>query len=425
MGADPCEAACEDIEMGISAAKRTRLFGAGLALSLTAACEGGLDMDFRGDLGSGLDTTAAAQTATTKRPEPDSRGVISYPGYQVAVAKRGDTLVDVATRVGIPAEELGRTNGIAPTAQLRQDEIIALPYRVADSTAAAASSGVDIASLAGGAISKAEPGVSTEALAPASSSTSAAAAAKPATQTGPEPIRHKVKRGETAFTIARLYNVSVRALAEWNGLGSDFTIRENQTLLIPPTATTSTNTATAAKPAAAATAATTAAVATNATTKPGEGSPTPTPPSASKPLPEVTTAAEIKAQTPETPDLGAQQTQSKAAMGYPVSGKIIRPYVKGKNNGIDIAGTAGASVMAAADGKVAAITTDADDVTILVLRHPNNLMTVYYNVEGVKVAKGAQIKRGQSMAVLPDENSYVHFEVREGFDSVDPTPFLK
>jgi len=48
-----------------------------------------------------------------------------------------------------------------------------------------------------------------------------------------EPIRHKVSRGETAFTISRLYNVSIRSLAEWNGLDSNFTIREGQYLLIP------------------------------------------------------------------------------------------------------------------------------------------------------------------------------------------------
>ena len=48
-----------------------------------------------------------------------------------------------------------------------------------------------------------------------------------------EPIRHKVSRGETAFTISRLYNVSIRSLAEWNGLDSNFTIREDQYLLIP------------------------------------------------------------------------------------------------------------------------------------------------------------------------------------------------
>ena len=46
-------------------------------------------------------------------------------------------------------------------------------------------------------------------------------------------MRHKVERGETAFTIARLYNVPIKALAEWNGLGADFGIRSGQFLLIP------------------------------------------------------------------------------------------------------------------------------------------------------------------------------------------------
>ncbi len=392
-----------------------RWMGAALALGLVAGCMDTLDYDLRGDLGGGgLDTTSAAQTATAKRPEPDSRGIISYPSYQVAVAKRGDTLVDVSNRVGIPASELSKSNGIALDARLREGEIITLPRRVAEPSAATggngvatAPGGVDIASLAGGAINNADTAVETETLQPAASSSTQA-------QAGVEPVRHKVKRGETAFTIARLYNVSVRSLAEWNGLGSDFTIRENQILLIPPVDPN-------AKPAAT----TTAAAATSSTTKPGQGSPTPTPPSASKPLPDdKTTAAVAAAKKPESPNLGAQQSASKAAMDYPVSGKIIRPYSKGKNNGIDIAADAGAPVKAAADGTVAAITKDADDVTILVLRHPNNLMTVYYNVDSVKVKKGTSVKRGQYMAVLPQENSFVHFEVRDGFDSVDPAPYL-
>ncbi|WP_412553847.1 LysM peptidoglycan-binding domain-containing protein [Shimia sp. MIT1388] len=401
--------------MAVFSSKNTRLIGAGLALTVMSGCLDTLDYDFRGDLGGGLDTTEAAQTATATRPEPDDRGVISYPSYQVAVAKRGDTLADVSQRVGIPAEELSRTNGIALDAQLREGEVVTLPRRVAEPSAATggtgmvtAPGGVDIAALAGGAINNADTSVETETLQPV-------ATPKPGGQTGVEPVRHKVKRGETAFTIARLYNVSVRSLAEWNGLGSDFTIRENQILLIPPVDPE----AEAKRKAAAATAAAT-------TTKPGEGSPTPTPPSASKPLPEDNTvAAATPVAKPESPNLAQQQSASKAAMSYPVSGKVIRPYSKGKNNGIDIAAEAGAPVSAAADGTVAAITKDADDVTILVVRHPNNLMTVYYNVDGVKVKKGASVKRGQSMAVLPAENSFVHFEVREGFDSVDPAPYLK
>jgi hypothetical protein len=37
---------------------------------------------------------------------PDAQGVISYPGYQVAVARRGDTVGSVAARVGLSAQEL-------------------------------------------------------------------------------------------------------------------------------------------------------------------------------------------------------------------------------------------------------------------------------------------------------------------------------
>ena len=62
------------------------------------AC-GGFDMDLRGTAG-GFDTSEAVRNATATRPVPDERGVISYPGYQVAIARRGDTISTVASRIG-------------------------------------------------------------------------------------------------------------------------------------------------------------------------------------------------------------------------------------------------------------------------------------------------------------------------------------
>ncbi|MBR9844205.1 MAG: LysM peptidoglycan-binding domain-containing M23 family metallopeptidase [Rhodobacteraceae bacterium] len=392
-----------------------RLLMTGLSLFLAGACNDGFDFDLRGGIGAGLDTTAAAKAATADRPRPDKRGIISYPNYQVAVARRGDTLSDVATRIDMPASELARYNGLRAEDPLRAGEIIALPYRVAEPSPATGGrgvvtppSGVDITALADSALSDAEKRrVSTEPLQPAPANA-------PKGETGLEPLRHKVQRGETAFTISRLYDVTPRALAEWNGLDSDFTIRENQILLIPPAAVGAPDrsAAAAAKPAAAPSAAVTA---------PGTSTPTPTPPSARKPLPGPET--EVKA--PEAPDLGKTQTARASKMGYPVDGKIIRPYERGKNNGIDIAAAAGTPVKAARDGKVAAITTDADNVRIVVVRHDGNLMTVYYNVEDVKVAKDTSVKRGQAIAAIPAKDSFVHFEVRKGFDSVDPMPYLK
>ena len=388
---------------------------AGSAMLLLAACDGQpLDFDLRG-VNGGFGTSAAANGALAARPEPDDRGVISYPNYQVVVAQRGDTLADVAARVGASTEELARFNGIDQEVPLRKDEIIALPKRVTEPSPATGAQGtgpikpVDISALAGGAIDNAPaaPSVQTAAL--------PAAKAAPKAQTGKEPVRHKVERGETAFTISRLYNVPIKSLAEWNGLGSDFKIREGQFLLIP---VAQQNPPRAAKP-------------LDATKEPlpGAGSPTPTPPSAAKPLPKpVAEGPSGLGQAPAKPVADVGETTKPVAAGKflpPVRGTIIRDYTKGKNEGINIKAADSTPVQAADTGVVAAITKSGEGIPIIVIRHPDNLLTVYANVTDVGVAKGDNVKRGQSIAKLrkgPD--AYVHFEVRKGFDSVDPNPYL-
>ena len=371
---------------------------AGTALMLLSACNEPLDFDLRG--GNALNTAAAARTATADRPTPDNRGIISYPGYQVAVARRGDTVASVATRVGVDADQLARFNGIQTGDVLRQGEIVALPGRVAEPTGGPIQpANSDITSIAGSALDNAQSSdVQTSAL-------------EPASQSGAEPIRHKVERGETAFTIARLYNVSIRSLADWNGLGSDFAVREGQYLLIPVAKQGQTTGS------------------LDATTAPGEGTPTPTPPSATKPLPtEDTKPAARPVQSAAAPDLGNSRTQAsktQSRMGFPVRGDIIRDYQKGKNDGIDIAAKPGTAVKAAASGVVAAITEDTNGVPIIVIKHQDNLLTVYSNVAGVAVKKGDQVARGQKLAEIRREGTAaLHFEVREGFDSVDPMPYL-
>lgn len=392
---------------------RARVLLAGLSLLALAACEnsGGFDFDLR--RGDTLDTSAAARNATAPRPEPDARGVISYPTYQVAVAQRGDTVRSVAARVGLPAEELARYNAVSPEATLNKGEILALPKRVSEPPSGT-SGAIDITTLASGAIDRAS-GSQTPAAGGAASAPAVGLDGRPIStqpyQTlpgGVEPVRHRVERGETAYTIARAYNVSVRSLADWNGLTGDLAVREGQYLLIPVAL------ASAAAPAAV------------DGTAPGQGSPAPLPPSASQPLPaEKTTPASTPVAAPPAPDLGSQKTAS-SRLQMPVNGKIIRGYEKKKNDGIDIAATAGAAVQAAEAGTVAAITKDTDQVPILVIRHPNNLLTVYANVDAISVAKGDSVKRGQAIAkVRAGSPAFVHFEVRNGYDSVDPMGYLQ
>ncbi|MGX9353812.1 peptidoglycan DD-metalloendopeptidase family protein [Roseobacteraceae bacterium S113] len=378
---------------------RKAIFLTPLALAL-AACEGeSLDFDVRGLIGnSRFDTADAARNATAQRPVPDERGIISYPNYQVAVARRNDTLVTLARRIGANPAELAQFNGIDINDPLRQGEIVALPGRVSEPASGPIrpASDLSVSDIASSALDSAAP-------------TPIATQELDDVQTGLEPVRHQVQRGETAFTISRLYNVSVRSLADWNGLDREFTIREGQFLLIP------TAREGASTPAAAATSA------------PGTGSATPTPPSATQPLPdEETVAAAAPAPAPEPLAPAAAPASSSARMSFPVQGSIIREYAKGRNEGIDIAVPAGTSVKAADAGSVAAITSDADQVPIIVLKHADNTLTVYANVSDIAVSRGDTISKGQSIAkVRAGDPSYLHFEVREGFESVDPMPYLR
>lgn len=391
----------------------TRALLTGAALLALAACEkdGSFDADLRNFGRGGFDTSAAARQATAARPAADARGVISYPNYQVVVARQGETVAGVAARLGLDAAELARYNAVAADAVLNKGEVLALPQRVAEpagSTASGTAAGaerIDITSLASSAIDRAATSPS------ASAAPAATAAPVPGRATGAEPQRHRVVRGETAYSIARYYNVSAKALAEWNGLPSDLSVREGQYLLIPVT--------TGAPP----------APATAALTAPGAGSPTPEPPSAAKPLPAETPP---KASTPvdrsAAPDLGAGRTAASSGSKFvlPVAGAIIRPYAKGKNDGIDIAAAAGTPVKAAAAGTVAAITKDTEQVPILVLRHEGGLLSVYANIDGISVQKGDTVSRGQTLAkVRAGGQPYLHFELRKGYDSVDPVGYLE
>ncbi len=363
----------------------------GAAAFLLASCGAtGFDPDLRGWMPGALNTADAAARAAP-RPQPDDRGVITFPTYQVVVARSGDTVGSVAARLGVDAARLAQHNALPANAPLGAGQTLVLSQRVAAGGAAAGRGGIVTDPFAGQA---------------ARSGTTPAAAAKPASSPA-NPAQHVVASGETAWSIARKYDVSVQDLAAWNGLPSSMSLRVGQRLIVPVAGQK------APDPAA-------------VTTAPGTGSPTPRPPSAAEPLPSETTAP-AAAPGPKAPltDLGATRTAASASGRFqmPVSGSIIRVYEKGRNDGIDISATAGIAVKAAGRGTVAAVTKDTSGAPIVVVRHDGNLMTVYTGLDGLDVAKGDSVSAGQSIGKA-GRGGFVHFEVRQGFDSVDPEKYL-
>lgn len=381
--------------------RATLILGAS-ALALAGCMDtGNLDWDLRSGRG---DTSEAARQATAAAPTPDANGIISYPDYQLASARRGETVASMAGRLGMAPEDLARTNALRPTDPLREGEMLLLPKRVSATPQPAviagstlpSGGGVDITSIATTALDEAGP-------------TPVAASPVASKPVSGQPLTHRVARGETAFTIARSYNVSAKALADWNQLGPEMAVREGQTLIIPIA------TAPAPNP-------------EPVPTAPGAGSPTPEPPSAKKPLPdEETAAAATKPKaTPPSPDLGADKTTS-SKMVMPVSGKIIRGYDAKKNQGIDIAAAAGSPVKAADAGTVTVLSSDTNGKGIVIIRHPGDLLTVYVGVSGMVVKKGDNVKRGQEIGkVAPGDPAFVHFEVRNtSKQSFDPVGYLQ
>ncbi len=353
--------------------KHTRIATLLLATGFLTAC-GSVDIpQFRvPDLGF-----SAPVAPVIDRPLPDSRGVITYETYQVMVASTNDTVSTMAQRIGMAPEDLARHNGLTVTYAPRVGEVLALPRNVGGSVVGSPSGWTpDLAitaidSATGGSIQVTQPSLG-----------------RP-----DEPLRHRVESGDSAYSIARLYNVSVTALASWNGLGPDLGVRIGQELIIPVPDTSRTTAA-----------------------------------------PVAPTATPIAAPTPTpTPPPAATVAPASSATGFvkPVDGTVSRPYNqqagRNKNDGIDYAVAAGSDVRVAADGVVALVSTSTGGLgTIVLVRHANDILTIYGRVDKVTVAKGDTVRRGQVIGVVAaGDPATMHFEVRKGTDSVDPTPYLR
>ena len=361
---------------------------------------------------SGLTSSSSgpsSQVQTLVRPNPDARGVITYNTYQVMVARAGDTVETMAQRVGISPSQLANHNGLPAGYRPRSGEVLALPKNVGGTPK---DNGWTTGSVW-------TPDVATQALDDISPRQATSTIPSPftngQTSTVVDPIRHRVKAGETAYSVARLHGVSVTALASWNGLSSDLAVRENQELLIPIATETNTRVA--------------------AVNRPGTNSGAGLPPSASSGLPPNQDVAATG--TLESPNLGAQRTSTATKFRAPVSGRVIKPFSRAsgsaRNDGIDIAAAAGSAVRAAADGQVALVSESLNgDDTIVLLRHAdgdndpsNDLITVYSRVTGVTLKKGERVKAGDQIGVVASgSNPNVHFEVRRGSAALDPTPYL-
>ena len=307
---------------------------------------------------------------------PDIRGVVTYNKYQVVVANGNETVAEIAKRLGLDPRKFSLFNGLVSSYRPRQGELLALNKNL--DQIKEINSNVWSQKNAKNVLEQVKEKNRT-----------------PATKK--ELSKHKVEAGETIYSIARLYNVSVTSLAKLNILDAEFTIYIGQLLLIPISQKKIKLSKKIITPA-------------RKNTNPNKNN-------------------------SQNPSNNEEISNSKTQFVRPVKGKIINKYNpnndKRKNQGIDFQVLPGSHVYAVSDGRVALVTDNTENFgKIVLIRHENNLISIYGRVAKVLVKKNEPVKKGQKIGSMEGRTkdgqnfTILHFEIRKGTKSVNPENYF-
>lgn len=377
---------------------------AGLAACGSEPRSGRAAVEIRGTDPNGTATASVPyeagpyQQETSNQPQISADGgIVDHGSYQTAIARRGDMVSDVAARVGISASELAAYNGMTPAHELREGDELVLPPRPEGY----------------GRTAVADAGQSYSAAPVESSGESSIDVAPLPGYSDPDPQEYAASETPAEAPDDGGWSPDLAAAAIERSTG----LQEDGSLGAPPSS----------------------------------ASPMPPEPPARRELESpnlaryqtgasnaVKTTPTAPASEPEpAPAPQPTSTASAAPSGLrlvrPVDGRVAAGFNKtsgpGRNDGVDFATTAGAPVKAAADGEVALVSKSLGGLgTIVLVRHQDDLLTVYGRVDNVNVQKGDQVSAGQSIGVVSaasaGEEPLMHFEVRRGAESLDPMQFL-
>ena len=257
-----------------------------------------------------------------------------------------------------------------------------------------------------------------------------------------------VQSGDTLYSVSRKTGVSVDSLKSANGL-SNGAIRVGQSLIVPgghntevAAATPSAATAKTATPAAlpetkqVTTPTKTAVASQPAATQPA-AEPTKTAqnePAKPAAEPAVAKGSDTTMNQAENVAVVAPQATGISKMRWPAQGRILSSFGQKEgsstNDGIDIMAPEGSSVKAAENGVVIYAGDGLKEFgNTVLIRHENNIVTVYGHNSKILVQRGQKVRRGDEIAKSGMSGNAstprVHFEVRKNSSPVNPIKYLE
>jgi lipoprotein NlpD len=251
-------------------------------------------------------------------------------------------------------------------------------------------------------------------------------------QRQPESETRTVLRGDTLYSIAWESGRDYHELAAWNGLAPPYTIVPGQQLrLYPPPdnlvsstpAVESKTRSSAAKPSGAK---------PRKTAKPA-GTPARRPKQVVKsPRPVPRAGVIAKSGRPVRPARSVSRPRTSGAGSgwvWPASGKVLKNFDEnGAGKGLDIGGSQGQPIQAAASGRVVYQGSGLRGYgQLIIVKHSDEYLSAYAHNDRIYVKEGDTVKRGQKIAAMGASGTdqvKLHFEIRRNGKPVDPLKYL-
>ncbi|TCW87537.1 peptidase [Burkholderia sp. SRS-46] len=238
-------------------------------------------------------------------------------------------------------------------------------------------------------------------------------AAQPAVPLPPAPPGYyRVKPGDTLYRIALENGQNYRDIAAWNNLANPNQIEVEQLLRVSPQAgATAAGVAPGAAPIAGGAVATAPLSSGPATPPRGASAATAAPPA----------AAAASSDTPAA-------SSGPVTFSWPARGPVLNNFDDAKNKGVNIGGTTGETVKAAADGRVVYAGNGLRGYgNLIIIKHDATYLTAYAHNRALMVKEGDAVTKGQKIAEMGNSDAdrvMLHFEVRRQGKPVDPLKYL-
>jgi len=148
-----------------------------------------------------------------------------------------------------------------------------------------------------------------------------------------------------------------------------------------------------------------------------------------KPVVASTSDTKPSAEIKPNPDVKPSADSSEDIdWAWPTKGKVVANFNEASNKGLDIGGSTGQAITAAAAGKVIYSGSDLRGYgKLVIIKHNANYLSVYAHNSLILVKEGQQVSRGQKIAEMGNTDSNtvkLHFEIRRQGKSVDPNKYL-